>query len=132
MSFSTVDYKKVSNIVYDNGNDNVNISTSNPNTKILINGVDPSGGGGSQLPINGQGDITIEGNIIANDVQGGGAKGIITASKSMSTGLGGLYSSGNIQTSPSGTIHSGSSIYFDGQDIYKKYPGVVPPIDDKT
>jgi hypothetical protein len=132
MSFSTVDYKKVSNIVYDNGNDNVNISTSNPNTKILINGVDPSGGGGSQLPINGQGDITIEGNIIANDVQGGGAKGIITASKSMSTGLGGLYSSGNIQTAPSGTIHSGSSVYFDGQDIYKKYPGVVPPVADKT
>jgi len=99
---------------------------------IKINGVVPGGGGGSQLPINGTGDIDIIGNINVNDVQGGGAKGIITASKSMSTGLGGLYSSGNIQTAPSGTIHSGSSMYFDGQDIYKKYPNVVPAIPDKT
>jgi hypothetical protein len=99
---------------------------------IKINGVVPSGGGGSQLPINGTGDIDIIGNLNVNDVQGGGAKGIISASKSMSTGLGGLYSSGNIETAPSGIIKSGSSIYFDGQDIYKKYPNVVPAIPDKT
>ena len=99
---------------------------------VKINGIVPGGGGGSQLPINGTGDIDIIGNINVNDVPGGGAKGIISASKSMSTGLGGLYSSGNIETAPSGTIRSGSSIYFDGQDIYKQYPGVVPPIDNKT
>lgn len=99
---------------------------------IKINGVVPSGGGGSQLPINGTGDIDIIGNINVNDVQGGGAKGIISASKSMSTGLGGLFSGGNIQTAASGIIRSGSSMYFDGQDIYKKYPNVVPAIPDKT
>jgi len=118
-------------LILGDGKSEVNIVSSG-GQDIKINGVVPSGGGGSQLPINGTGDIDITGNITANDVQGGGAKGIITASKSMSTGLGGLYSSGNIQTAASGTIHSGSSVYFDGQDIYKKYPGVVPPIADKT
>ena len=119
------------NMVVGNGNEDFDISSIN-GFQVKINGVVPSAGGGSQLPISGQGDIIIEGNITANDQQGGGSKGIITASKSMSTGLGGLYSDGNIQTAASGTIHSGSSVYFDGQDIYKKYPNVVPAIPDKT
>ena len=119
-------------LILGEGDTDVNIVSKN-GTDIKINGVVPSGGGGgSQLPINGTGDIDIIGNLNVNDVQGGGAKGIISASKSMSTGLGGLFSSGNIQTAASGIIRSGSSVYFDGQDIYKKYPGVVPAIPDKT
>ena len=98
----------------------VNISHRNPAKKILINGVDPSaGGGGNVLPINGVGDIDIVGNLYVNDVQGGGAKGIITASKSINTGLGGLSSSGTITTTNNADIVSARDYYFDGQDIYK-------------
>lgn len=86
---------------------------------IKINGIVPSGGGGSQLPISGNGDIDIVGNITANDQQGGGSKGIITASKSMSTGLGGLSSSGTITTTNNADIVSARDYYFDGQDVYK-------------
>ena len=82
---------------------------------VKINGIVPSNGGGVP-PV---GDVEFIGNLYVNDVQGGGAKGIITAEKSMSTGLGGLSSTGTIQTNNGADIVSANNYYFDGQDIFK-------------
>jgi hypothetical protein len=39
---------------------------------------------------------------------------------------------GNIKTNVTGDIYSGRDFIFDGQDLYKSYPGVEPPIANKT
>ena len=44
----------------------VDITCSNSGGKILINGVEPTGGSGGQLPLTGTGDISITGNITAS------------------------------------------------------------------
>jgi len=110
------------------GDQDVNIVSKN-GTNIKINGIVPSGGGGGVPAV---GDIDFIGNLNCNDVEGGGAKGIITAEKKVVSGLDGIFSTGQIKTGPANDIHSGKDLVFDGQDIYKSYPGIVPPIPNKT
>jgi hypothetical protein len=129
MSFSRTKYEQIDGIVYDNGLNNIDIKTNNSNTKVLINGVEPSAGGGG---VPAEGDIDFIGNLNCNDVAGGGTKGIITAEKKVNSGAGGIESSGLIKTTAAADIHSGKDIIFDGQDIYKAYPGIVPPEPNKT
>jgi hypothetical protein len=45
---------------------NVDLTCSNEGGKILVNGVEPTGGSGGQLPLTGTGDISITGNITAS------------------------------------------------------------------
>ncbi len=116
-------------LVLGDGKSEVNI-VSNGGQTIKINGVEAGSGGGGGIPA--VGDIDFIGNLNCNDVAGGGAKGIITAEKKVNTGAGGLESSGLIKTTAAADINSGRNIIFDGQDIYKAYPGVVPPIANKT
>jgi len=111
------------------GTDDFNIVGTN-GRDIKINGIVPSdSGGGGVPPI---GDIDFIGNLNCNDLSGGGAKGIITAEKKVNSGLGGIESSGLIKTTAAADINSGRDIIFDGQDIYKAYPGIVPPEPNKT
>ena len=117
--------------IYANSSNSIDIRHSDPNKNILVNGILPSaGGGGGGVPA--IGDIDFIGNLNCNDVVGGGSKGIITAQKKINSGLGGVESTGLIKTGATGDIHSGKDLLFDGQDIYKSYPGVEPPIANKT
>ncbi len=93
---------KMSNLKIGLSNDDtndVNIEHRNPVHKILINGVEPGGGGGASLPISGTGNIDIIGDITATT----------------------LSTTGDIQTT-TGTsdIVSGRNFYFDGTDIFKR------------
>jgi hypothetical protein len=85
---------------------------------IKINGIVPSGGGGSQLPINGTGDITVIGDIAAND-DGSNTKGKITSVEA-DIGSRGLTSTGDIDTTGNADIISGRDFYFDGTEVYKR------------
>ena len=98
---------------------------------ILINGVLPGGGGGGG-GVPAIGDIDFIGNLNCNDVVGGGAKGIITAEKKINSGTGGIESTGDIKTQAGGDLKSGRNIFFNGQDIYKTYEGIVPQPANKT
>lgn len=111
------------------GDTDVDIVSKN-GQNIKINGIIPSAGGGGGVPA--VGDIDFIGNLNCNDVFGGGAKGIISAEKKVNSGLGGIESSGLIKTTAAADINSGRDIIFDGQDIYKAYPGIVPPEPNKT
>lgn len=110
MSFSRTKYEQLDGIIYDNGLNNIDIKTSNSNTKVLINGVEPSAGGGGGVPP--VGDIDFIGNLNCNDVAGGGAKGIITAEKKLSSGVGGIETTGgvNIQTNGNLTLVGNGNI----------------------
>ena len=110
------------------GSDDFNIVGTNGRS-IKINGVVPSGGGGGVPEV---GDIDFIGNLNCNDLPGGGSKGIITAEKKVVSGLDGIFSSGEIKTGAANDIHSGKDLVFDGQDIYKSYPNIVPAIPNKT
>ena len=105
------------NMVVGDGNEDFDISSIN-GFQVKINGVVPSGGGGSQLPINGTGDIDITGNITAND-DGSNTKGKITTVEA-DIGARGLTSTGDIDTTGTGDIISGRNFYFDGTDVYKR------------
>jgi hypothetical protein len=109
--------------IYADSTASINISHSDPNKKILVNGIEPSaGGGGASLPITGTGDINISGNITAND-DGSNTKGVITSER-------GVSSTGDIQTT-SGTadIISANNFYFDGTDIFKRTINQGIPVD---
>ena len=129
MSYSNSFNIGADNLVLGSATGTVNI-TSLGGEDILINGVLPGGGGGGGVPA--IGDIDFIGNLNCNDVVGGGAKGIITAEKKINSGVGGIESTGLIKSGAAGDIHSGKDLFFDGQDIYKDYPGIVPPIAPKT
>ena len=116
------------NMVVGNGLDDFDISSIN-GKQVKINGAVPGSGGGGIPAI---GDIDFIGNLNCNDAVGGGSKGIITAQKKINTGLGGLESTGLIKTTAVADIHSGRNFIFDGQDLYKSYPGIVPAVPDKT
>ncbi len=116
-------------LVLGDGKSEVNI-VSNGGQTIKINGVEAGSGGGGGVPA--VGDIDFIGNLNCNDTPGGGAKGIITAEKKVNSGSGGVESSGLIKTTAAADINSGRNIIFDGQDIYKAYPGIVPPEPNKT
>ena len=110
------------------GGGNVDLSCSNPNGNILINGVLPTGGGGVALPIIGVGDITITGNITANGdgIANGKIEGqtiksidnIVISAGSLEVVTGGvdikangnmtLEGNGNINQQGSGKITTGS------------------------
>ncbi len=110
------------------GDSEVNIVSKN-GTDIKINGVVPSAGGGGVPAV---GDIDFIGNLNCNDVAGGGAKGIISAEKKINSGVGGVESVGDIKTLAGGDLKSGRDFYFNGQDIYKTYEGIVPQPANKT
>ena len=109
--------------IYADSTASINISHSDPNKKILVNGIEPSaGGGGSSLPITGTGDITISGDITAND-DGTNTKGVITSER-------GVSSTGDIQTtSATADIISANNFYFDGTDIFKRTINQGIPVD---
>ena len=97
------------------GDSEVNIVSKN-GTDIKINGIIPSAGGGGVPAV---GDIDFIGNLNCNDVEGGGAKGIITAEKKINSGAGGIESTGDIKTQAGGDLKSGRNVLFNGDDIYK-------------
>ena len=130
MSYSNSFNIGADNLILGSATGTVNIKSLG-GEDILINGVLPGGGGGGG-GVPAIGDIDFIGNLNCNDVVGGGSKGIITAEKKINSGLGGVESTGLIKTGAAGDIHSGKDLVFDGQDIYKEYPGVVPPIARKT
>ncbi len=129
MSLSNTFSLGADTLVLGQGDEDVNIVSQN-GQDIKINGIVPSAGGGGGVPP--VGDIDFIGNLNCNDLVGGGAKGIITAEKKVVSGLDGIFSSGEIKTGAANDIHAGKDLVFDGQDVYKSYPGVVPVIPNKT
>ena len=168
---------KMSNLKIGLSNDDtndVNIEHRNPAHKILINGIEPGGGGSGGGPYNGPGDIrlntgnltavgdgisngkiegqtikSIDNIVISNgslEVTTGGvdikANGNLTlegngninqqGTGKIISGSNGIESKGEIKTNAANDIHSGKDLVFDGQDIYKSYPGIVPAIPNKT
>lgn len=129
MSYSNSFNIGADNLVLGSATGPVNISSLG-GEDILINGVSPGGGGGGGVPA--VGDIDFIGNLNCNDTAGGGTKGIITAEKKINSGLGGIQSVGDIKTLAGGDLKSGREVYFNGQDIYKTYEGIVPQPANKT
>jgi len=128
MSYSNSFNIGADNLVLGSATGIVNISSLG-GEDILINGVSPGGGGGGVPAV---GDIDFIGNLNCNDTAGGGTKGIITAEKKINSGLGGIQSVGDIKTLAGGDLKSGREVYFNGQDIYKTYEGIVPQPANKT
>lgn len=128
MSYSNSFNIGADNLVLGSATGPVNISSLG-GEDILINGVSPGGGGGGVPAV---GDIDFIGNLNCNDTAGGGTKGIITAEKKINSGLGGIQSVGDIKTLAGGDLKSGREVYFNGQDIYKTYEGIVPQPANKT
>ena len=158
--------------IFGDDSDTIDIVHSDPSKKILINGVEPSAGGGAVndplnlnninaavamttpsitppaagggLVIKANGLITPDGagetlNISASTIET--VDGDISTSGTGSVRVQGtgfiscgttITANGNISTGVAADIVSGRNLYFNGQDIYKSYQGVVPPIADKT
>ena len=159
--------------IFGDDSDTIDIVHSDPSKKILVNGVEPSAGGGGGvtdplnlnninaavamttpsitppaagggLVIKANGLITPDGagetlNISASTIET--VDGDISTSGTGSVRVQGtgfiscgttITSNGNISTGVAADIVSGRNLYFNGQDIYKSYQGVVPPIADKT
>lgn len=159
--------------IFGDDSDTIDIVHSDPSKKILINGVEPSAGGGGGvtdplnlnninaavamttpsitppaagggLVIKANGLITPDGagetlNISASTIET--VDGDISTSGTGSVRVQGtgfiscgttITANGNISTGVAADIVSGRNLYFNGQDIYKSYQGVVPPIADKT
>ena len=157
--------------IYADSSDSIDIRHSDPAKKILVNGVEPSAGGGAVSdPLNlnninaavemttpllnppagggglviranglgiptGAGEVLnisattmecVDGDFSTNNgdvrVQG---TGVITCGSTISA-------NGNISTGVSADINTGRDFIFNGQDIYKSYPGIVPAIPNKT
>ena len=157
--------------IYADSSSSIDIRHSDPSKKILVNGVEPSAGGGAVSdPLNlnninaavamttpllnppagggglviranglgippGAGEVLnisattmecVDGDISTNDgnvrVQG---TGFISCGTT-------ITANGNITTGVSADINTGRDFIFNGQDIYKSYPGVVPAIPNKT
>jgi hypothetical protein len=159
--------------IFSDDSDTIDIVHSDPSKKILVNGIEPSAGGGGGgvtdplnlnninaavamttpsiappasggglvikanglLPPDGVGEtlninastvMTVDGDIstMNGDVRVQGT-GVITCGTT-------ITAVGNIKTNVTGDIYSGRDFIFDGQDLYKSYPGVEPPIANKT
>ena len=158
--------------IYADSTTAIDIRHSDPSKKILINGVEPSAGGGavndplnlnninaavamttpSITPPAAGGGLVIKANGLsipagAGEVLNISASTIETSNGDISTsGTGSvrvqdtgfitcnttISANGNISTGVAADVVSGRNLYFNGQDIYKSYQGVVPPIADKT
>lgn len=158
--------------IFADDSDTIDIVHSDPAKKILVNGVEPSAGGGAVtdplnlnninaavamttpsitppaagggLVIKANGLITPDGagetlNISASTIET--VDGDISTSGTGSVRVQGtgfiscgttITANGNISTGVAADVVSGRNLYFNGQDIYKSYPNVVPPIADKT
>jgi hypothetical protein len=132
MSLSTSLNLGADTLILGQGDQDVNIVSTN-GTNIKINGIVPSAGGGGGVPA--VGDIDFIGNLNCNDVPGGGAKGIITAEKQLVAGLGGIETSGNIEISSNGnfTLYgNGSIVQLGGGNITSGAGGIESQGDIKT
>jgi len=159
--------------IFGDDSDTIDIVHSDPNKKILVNGVEPSAGGGGGVtdPLNlnninaavamttpsitppaAGGGLVIKANGLikpdgAGEVLNISASTIETVDGDISTsGTGSvrvqdsgfiscsttITANGNITTGAAADINSGKDFIFNGQDIYKSYPGSVPPIANKT
>ena len=159
--------------IYANSSSSIDIRHSDPTKKILINGIEPSAGGGGGVtdPLNlnninaavamtapsitppaGGGGLVIKANgLITPDGVGEtlniSASTIETVDGDISTsGTGSvrvqdtgfiscsttITANGNISTGAAADINTGRDFIFNGQDLYKSYPGVVPAIPNKT
>ena len=159
--------------IFADDSDTIDIVHSDPAKKILVNGVEPSAGGGGGvtdplnlnninaavamttpsitppaagggLVIKANGLITPDGagetlNISASTIET--VDGDISTSGTGSVRVQGtgfiscgttITANGNISTGVAADVVSGRNLYFNGQDIYKSYQGVVPPIADQT
>ena len=157
--------------IYADSTTAIDIRHSDPSKKILINGIEPSAGGGAvsdplnlnninaavamttpllNPPASGGGLVIranglaippgagetlnisattmecVDGDFSTNNgdvrVQG---TGVITCGST-------ITANGNITTGVSADINTGRDFIFNGQDIYKSYPGIVPVILNKT
>jgi hypothetical protein len=156
--------------IYADSSETINIRHSDPNKKILVNGIEPGGGGGVSDPLNLNNinaAVAMTTQSIAPLASGGGlvirangllppegagetlninASTVMTLNGDISTmngnvqvqGTGAITCGttinavGNITTNVTGDINSGRDFIFNGQDLYKSYPGVVPAIPNKT
>lgn len=159
--------------IFGDDSDTIDIVHSDPSKKILVNGVEPSAGGGGGVtdPLNlnninaavamttpsitppaAGGGLVIRANGLGIPTGAGerlniSASTIETVDGDISTsGTGSvrvqgtgfiscgttITANGNITTGVAADILSGRNLYFKGQDIYKSYEGVVPPIADET
>jgi hypothetical protein len=156
--------------IYADSSESINIRHSDPNKKILVNGIEPGGGGGVSDPLNLNNinaAVAMTTQSIAPLASGGGlvirangllppegagetlninASTVMTMNGDISTmngnvqvqGTGAITCGttinavGNITTNVTGDINSGRDFIFNGQDLYKSYPGVVPAIPNKT
>ncbi len=159
--------------IFSNDSDTIDIVHSDPAKKILVNGVEPSAGGGGGVtdPLNlnninaavamttpsitppaSGGGLVIKANGLqppagAGEVLNISASTIETVDGDISTsGTGNvrvqdsgfiscnttITANGNITTGVAADINTGRNFIFNGQDIYKAYPGSVPPIANKT
>jgi hypothetical protein len=156
--------------IFSDDSDTINIVHSDPAKKILVNGVEPTAGGGVTDPLNVNNlnaSVAITTPLLNPPAGGGGlvirANGLgiptgegetlnISASTIEATngdiftnngnvrvqGTGyiscgtTITADGNISTGVSADINTGRDFIFNGQDIYKSYPGVVPAIPNKT
>ena len=89
-----------------------NIIISQGSLEVITGGVD----------IKQNGNMTLEGSGNINQLGSG----------KITSGTGGIESKGELKTNAANDIHSGKDLVFDGQDIYKSYPSIVPAIPNKT
>jgi hypothetical protein len=93
---------------------------------IKANGIIVPDGAGETLVISATGIETNDGDISTNNgnvrVQG---TGFISCGTT-------ITANGNITTGAAADINTGRDFIFNGQDLYKSYPGVVPAIPNKT
>ena len=157
--------------IYADSTTAINIAHSDPSKKILINGIEPSAGGGAvsdPLNLNNINAAVAMTTPILNPPAGGGGLVIRANGLGIPTGAGEtlnisattmecvdgdfstnngdvrvqgtgvitcgstISANGNISTGVSADINTGRDFIFNGQDIYKSYPGVVPAIPNKT
>lgn len=159
--------------IYANSSNSIDIRHSDPSKKILINGVEPSAGGGGGVtdPLNlnninaavamttpsitppaGGGGLVIRANGLQPPAGAGetlniSASTIETVDGDISTSGSGslrvqgtgfiscgttITANGNITTGVSADIYTGRNFIFNGQDIYKAYPNVVPQPPNQT
>lgn len=157
--------------IYADSSTSIDIRHSDPSKKILVNGVEPSAGGGavsdplnlnninaavamttpSITPPDAGGGLVIKANGLIKPDGAGETLNISATTMEcvdgdFSTNNGNvrvqgtgfiscgttISANGNITTGVSADINTGRDFIFNGQDIYKSYPGVVPAIPNKT
>ena len=158
--------------IFADDSDTIDIVHSDPAKKILVNGVEPSAGGGGGVtdPLNlnninaavamttpsitppaAGGGLVIKANGLIKPDGAGETLNISATTMEcvdgdFSTNNGNvrvqgtgfiscgttISANGNITTGAAADINTGRDFIFNGQDIYKSYPGIVPVIPNKT